>query len=310
MRYAIFALAGVLFAAGDPLWLTDADAGRIAAQKDLRKLDLSFSLIGDAGMEKIRALPNVTDLNLYAVEHITDVAIAYIREWKLRRLNLRGTDITDTSLQYLAGMTTLQSLDISYTQVTNNGMEYLAALRDLEELEAGGNKLTGVGLRVLKLLPKLRTVNLGGVQKRNSGFWLTTLTDLDYDALAGLAALRDLNLASVKVTDPGVARLKQVRSLDLSRTPVAGKGFENLTALEKLTLWQAKRVDDSAMPGLAKLPKLQNLDISETAVGDEGLKALAAAPAIRRIAARRSKITAAGVEAFRRAKPDCEVSWQ
>ena len=136
-------------------WVTDADLEPIAAIPTLRNLDLSMSLISDVGMEKLKNLENVQDLNLYAVEHITDVAVAYIRPWKkLERLNLRGTDITDTSLQYIGSLTSLRSLDVSYTQVTNNGMEFLAGLRNLEEFSVGGNKVTGAGLRVLKALPQ------------------------------------------------------------------------------------------------------------------------------------------------------------
>ena len=125
-------------------WVTDADLDSIARMPTLRTLDLSLSLVSDTGIEKLKNLENVEDLNLYVGEHITDVAIAYLRGWKkLQRLNLRGTDITDTSLQYLGGLTSLKSLDVSYTQVTNNGMEYLAGLRNLEEFSVGGNKVTG-----------------------------------------------------------------------------------------------------------------------------------------------------------------------
>src|SRR5262245_57393666 len=80
-------------------WLTDPDVEMIAGLKDLRKLDLSFSLITDAGMERLKLLDSVTDLNLFAVEKITDVGISYIRGWKkLERLNLHGTDVTDISM--------------------------------------------------------------------------------------------------------------------------------------------------------------------------------------------------------------------
>src|SRR5262245_40455055 len=77
-------------------WVSDADVEALAALKDLRKLDLSFSLITDAGMERLKPLNKVTDLNLFAVEKITDVGLSYIRDWKkLERLNLHGTDVTD-----------------------------------------------------------------------------------------------------------------------------------------------------------------------------------------------------------------------
>src|SRR5947209_3554318 len=176
-------------------WVGDADVERFAKLSHLRKLDLSFSLLTDGGIERLKPLTGVTDLNLYSVERITDVAIAYIREWKsLERLNLRGTDITDSTLQYLASFPALKSLDVSHTQITNNGMEYLPVLRNLEELRVGGNKITGAGLRWLRLLPHLRLLDLKGVQKRNSGLWSVSLTDLDMDMLGSFKQLEDLNL--------------------------------------------------------------------------------------------------------------------
>src|SRR5262249_6970399 len=174
----------------------------------------SFSLISDAGMEKLKALENVQDLNLYAVEHITDVAIAYIRPWKkLERLNLRGTDITDTSLQYIGGLTSLKSLDVSYTQVTNNGMEYLAGLRNLEGFSVGRNKVQRGALRDVKALLRLTLLNLNGAQKRSSGLWTVALTDLDLESIGGLKQLRGLDLGGMKFGDLGLPHLAAMSEL-------------------------------------------------------------------------------------------------
>ncbi len=271
-------------------WVTDADIEKLIAQPDLRRLDLSLSLITDAGMARLKPLDNVTDLNLFAVEHITDAAIASIRGWKkIERLNLRGTDITDTSLQYIGGMTSLRSLDVSGTQITNNGMEYLAGLRDLEELRIGGNKVTGSGLHVLKVLPRLKKLSLNGSQKRNSGTWAASLNDNDMDTIASLSGLQWLDLGGVKVTDLGAAKLKRLpalRALDLSRTRVSAAGLEGFENLERLSLWRAARIDDTAAAPLARMKRLATLDLSET------------------------KVTAEGAAAIAHANPSCKVIWK
>src|SRR5262245_21035650 len=195
-------------------WVGDADVERFAKLAHLRKLDLSFSLLTDAGMERLKPLTGVTELDLYSVERITDVAIAYIRGWKnLERLNLRGTDVTDTTLQYLTGLPALKSLDVSHTQVTNNGMEYLPSLRTLEELYVGGNKVTGAGLRWLKTLPKLRVLDLNGMQKRNSGIWSVSLTDFDLETIGGFRRLEELNLGGAQITDAGLRGLSALAGL-------------------------------------------------------------------------------------------------
>lgn len=301
---------------GATTWVTDNDLDAIVASPDLQKLDLSLSLITDAGVERLKPLENITDLNLFAVEHITDTAIAYIRDWrKLARLNLRGTDVTDTALEYIGQILSLRSLDISCTQVTNNGLEHLSSLAALEELVLGGNKITGAGLRILRHLPALRSLSLSGAQKRNSGTWMVSLTDLDLDAVAGLRSLESLDLAGVRITDAGLARLKpltHLTALNVSRTDVSAVGLEQLklSGLRRLSLHRAKRIDDAAAGILAGAGELALLDVSETVITDAGLARLAGLKNLRQLFLRGSRVTNAGVAAFRSANPSCQVSWE
>jgi hypothetical protein len=296
-------------------WVSDRDADRLAQLRQLRSLDLSFSLLTDAGMERIRTLRGVRDLNLYAVERITDTAIAYIRGWSdLERLNLRGTDITDTSLQYIGALPSLKALDISHTQVTNIGLEHLTSLGSLEELYAGGNKLTGAALRVLKPLANLRVLDLNGIQKRNSGLWSVSLTDFDMETLAGFPMLEKLSIAGATVGDPGIERLSRLQrllALDLSCTGVSGRGLDQISALpiELLTLWKAAAIDDSAAAALSRFSRVRVLDLSDTKISDATLRQIQPLP-LRRLYVGGTAVTAAGIQAFLSRHPDCEVSWQ
>src|SRR5262249_33673930 len=84
-------------------WATDADVERLASLKSLKRLDLSLTYVSDRGAERLKALDQLEDLNLFAAEFITDAALAFLRgNRQLKTLNLRGTDVTDTSLQYVA----------------------------------------------------------------------------------------------------------------------------------------------------------------------------------------------------------------
>jgi hypothetical protein len=76
-----------------------------------------------------------------------------------------------------------------------------------------------------------------------------------------------------------------------------------------LSLWNCKALDDSAAPALASLPKLRHLDLSYTSVGDETLKDLAALPDLKMVYLTDTKVTAAGVDAFRRQKPEIFVAY-
>jgi len=323
-------------------WATDADVERIAALKGLQKLDLSLTYVSDLGIERLKGFDRLEDLNLYAAEFITDAALAFLRGHRtLKTLNLRGTDVTDTSLAYIAELPALTSLDISFTQITDVGLEHLASLPQIEELYLGGNKISGVGLHVLKLLPKLRTLSFYGVQRRNAGWcWAPVVTDSELDTVALLSGLQDLNIGSgvtlgtprpddlgpadgeaecriaggSRVTDAGlakVARLKKLRHLDLSGaviTPSGLKALSSLPELQRLSLWNVASVDDSAAPYLETLGALTSLDLSNTSIGDATLARLAKMSALRRLYVSETRVTAAGLAAFRAQRPACVVS--
>src|SRR6266567_2242428 len=110
-------------------WVSDADMAKVAQLHHLRKLDLSHTKITGRGIEYLASLENVTDLNCYFAEYLTDDGIAHIRNWKrLERLNLRGTKVTSKIFDSLAKLTSLRSLDIAFTQVSDDGFEQLSAL--------------------------------------------------------------------------------------------------------------------------------------------------------------------------------------
>ena len=324
-------------------WATDADIERIAGIKSLRRLDLSLTYISDRGAERLKALGQLEELNLFAAEFITDAAMAFLRGNKqLTRLNLRGTDVTDTSLAYIGELSRLKSLDISFTQITDVGMEHLASLAQLEELNLGGNKISGVGLHVLKLLPKLRSLSFYGIQRRNAGWcWAPVVTDLELDTISLLGNLEELNVGygvalgtprpadlgpadgeaecriagGTRVTDLGVAKLaklKKLRRLDLSGSAVTSNGVKTLAALpalDRLSLWHAKGIDDSAAPHLEALGTLTSLDLSDTPVTDATLAQLAKLSSLRRLYVSETQVTPEGLAAFRSRHPACVVSW-
>ncbi|MBO0797680.1 MAG: hypothetical protein J2P31_02555, partial [Blastocatellia bacterium] len=84
-------------------WVTDSDMMRLVELPYLSHLDLSLTRITDRGLQKLKNAPGIVELNLYYAEQITDEGMAAVRGWKqLKRLNLRGTKITDTTLEHIA----------------------------------------------------------------------------------------------------------------------------------------------------------------------------------------------------------------
>ena len=297
-------------------WLADGDLDRIAGMQTLKRLDLSLTRVTDLGIERIRPLTGIEELNLYACEHISDTSLAHLRQWKnLRKLNLRGTDITDTGLAYIAAHKNLEVLDISVTQATDNGMEHLAELTKLRELNLGANKISALGLPILQLLPNLTTLRLSGQQMRNSGFWAVAVTDLDIDVVTQLTQLEHLDVAGRKLTDLGVkkiANLSRLRSLDLSRTEVTEGGIQalaDLPQLQTLHLAGAERINDAAAPYLAAMDSLTSLDLSSTKVSDGTLRVLLKSHKLRELYLNGTEVTERGVKAFRSECQDSRVHW-
>ena len=319
-------------------WASNNDIERVVEIKTLKRLDLSFTYVSDAGIELLQQLPQLEELTLDATEAITDAAASYLRANKrLRKLVLRGTDITDVGMPYLAALTGLKSLDLSHTMVGDVGLESLPALSELEELNLGGTRITGINLNFLKLLPKLKKLSFNGIQRRNAGAcWTPLITDLDLDTISLLSGLEDLNLGvgvslgktgvavgagnchvtgGIQLTDLGVAklaRLTKLRRLDISGakiTPAGLKVLRSLPQLERLSVWNCQALDDSAAPELASVPKLAFLDLSYTAAGDETLKSLAGLSNLKLLYLTDTKVTPAAVEAFRKHRPASFVSW-
>jgi Leucine-rich repeat (LRR) protein len=297
-------------------WIGDTDLDRIGRLKDLRSLELSFVRVTDRGIERLRDLPNIDRLNLHSAEHITDFALTYLRGWKnLRWLDLGGTDITDIGVELLSDFKSLESLDISGTQATDNGIEFLAALPRLRELKIGGNVMTAGALMALRVLPNLVSLDLSGVQRRNSGSWQVSITDLDLELFSTFDRLETLNLRGRKITDLGtrhLARMKNLRSLNLSETAVTSEGLENISTLadlRKLELVELKGVGDTAIPHLLRMKRLEQIDLTGTSVSDKGLEQLAAAPNLRRLFVGASKASREGVELFLKERPQTQVSW-
>ena len=112
-------------------WVYDSQLIDLAKLPHLEKLDLSHTRISDEGMIYLRSAPEITDLNLYYAEQITDQGMSAIKDWKhLKRLNLRGTRISDGTLEIVSHLPQLEALDIANTPVTDNGLDSLITLID------------------------------------------------------------------------------------------------------------------------------------------------------------------------------------
>jgi Leucine-rich repeat (LRR) protein len=241
-------------------WITDSDMPALASLPDLKRLDLSLTRISDRGLRALKTAPAIEDLNLYFAEQVGDEGAAILRNWKrLKRLNLRGAKITDSTLEVLAGIATIEWLDIGWAQVTDTGLDHLSSLANLRSLTMGGNKLTDNALQFLRQMPQIEYLDIGGTQRTDSGLWTLLLTDAGVQAIATVTELRELRLAGTNITGRGIATLK------------------SLPKLERLNLQGCKKLRDDAAGALAEFKQLQVLDLKETGLSEQAAASIRAA---------------------------------
>lgn len=235
-------------------WATDSDMPLLARMQELKRLDLSLTRISDRGLRALKTATAIEELNLSFAEQITDEGAATVRGWtRLRRLYLKGTKITDTTLEFLSGVPALEWLDIGWAQITDTGLGHLVSLTNLRHLAMGGNKLTDTSLEFLRQMPQIEYLDLGGMQRTDSGLWSLQLTDSGMQAIATVTELRDLRLAGTAVTGRGLELLKPL-----------GK-------LERLNLQGCRRLRDDAAVVLAGFKQLQVLDVKDSSLGAEAV---------------------------------------
>jgi WD40 repeat protein len=189
-------------------------------------------------------------------------------------LPLKGED-----LKGLSNLTQLNSLCISLVDTT--GLQEFGRLKELHTLSLTLNspyKRIDSDAALALLVPFWRGQRLHNL---TLSLYDTHVTEAGLKELAGLPELRlTLGLSQNRLERAGyraLARVEQVRSLDLNFTDVTDvdlKELAGLSQLEELTLLKTQ-VSDAGMPELARFKRLRHLNLAATNVTDAGVAALA-----------------------------------
>lgn len=255
-------------------FVTDTDLRRLAKFSALTHLDLSLTRITDQGMQEMRNLPGIVDLNLRFAEYVTDEGLAAIKNWKkLKRLDVHGTKVSDTTLQHISGITSIESLNIGSAMITDVGLENLASLTNLKELTMGGNELGDAGMQALRQLPGLTYLDLSGRQGTDSNVWTISMSDKGLDAVMTLKNLRELRFGCTSI-GIGVEGTRLATVSAMGVTTLWLERLKTLPNLQKLTVQGCDRLDDQSVAVLAAFPMLRAVDLKGTAITEKGLTAL------------------------------------
>jgi hypothetical protein len=258
-------------------WVTDTDLRRLNRFPSLNYIDLSLTHITDQGMQELKSLRGIVELNLYFAEYVTDEGLAAIKEWKkLKKLNIHGTKISDTTLEHISGIASLESVNVGSAMLTDVGLERLTTLPNLKELTMGGNELGDAGLQALRQIPTLTYLDLSGRQGTDSNVWAIAMSDVGLEAVLTLKNLRELRFGCTSI-GVGIEGAKFADVSAMSVTPNWLERMKSLSKLEKLKLQGCNRIGDDAIRTLIAMPNLREVDLKGTAVTEKGIAALRAA---------------------------------
>jgi Leucine-rich repeat (LRR) protein len=190
--------------------------------------------------------------------------MAAIRDWKqLKRLNVRGTRISDGTLETVSHLTQLETLDIANTPVTDNGLDYLITLTNLRELSLGRRRQSDNVVELLRLLPTLTYLDLSGPSSADR-------PDTVYRTAGEVGTMREDLVRAI-------AELKSLRVIKLGYSNISADGLRMLSGLdkvEKLGLEACAKIDDTSLATLAGWKSLKYLDLQESRFTDRGLEGL------------------------------------
>jgi len=231
--------------------LNDEMAKQLAGLKNLTTLALTNSVINDPTVEMIaKSFPKLTDLDLSS-----------------------NTNLTNSILRVICGMSQLQRLTLVQDRFNDLGTSHLSKLGNLRSLDLRGNMEAGdMTMEVIAALPKLTSL------KHRS----TAVTDVGMEYLARSKSLDSLlmqDFAVTNLTGQHLAKLDKLTQLEVFRCQ--GFGPDGVLALKgmkltRLTLRDLPMVDDQAMEVFADLPELKRLYLHEIpSITDNGFKHLA-----------------------------------
>lgn len=240
--------------------LDDDSLHDVSALHDLRALHLDHSRTTGRGLRWLSHL-NTYYLSARFTDFSDEGASALAKMKLLEVVDLSTTDVTDSSISYLAELPSLKSLAVWENPITSKAGDSLRHIESLRELHLGGTRFGDEGIERICDLPELAILRLER----------TPVTDRSLRLLVGASRLTELSVSDTAITDAGIESLADfstLRVLTLANTAVTGHSLmfiQRLSALEKLDLANTD-IGDQAVAVLAQMPTLTTLILTGTRV--------------------------------------------
>jgi hypothetical protein len=275
-----------------------------------------------AGMAQLYKLPHLKMLNTRRGIAIPRGFVAGLAgRTGIHSLPLPQAAVTDDEMAIIGAFTDLEYLQVDGSNVTDQGFAHVANLKKLTVLDMPGVRITDlapvadlVQLDLLGLAPDRATParsvpEPGGPSSLEPLRRLTKVTQLtlgptrledrELAVVAGLPKLINLQIGARGITEAGLARLAESRSLTcigLTDSSIADLRPLSPRLHAIATLWmENSHLTDAGIEPLSNATRLTDLAITGSRMTDAGLDHLASLTSLWRLRLDRSAITDAGL---------------
>jgi len=285
----------------------DGYQGRIPANPDqtvmpqlsgltgLKELSIFLVNVSGKGLWHLDRLDSLRVLQIYYTNQSLDAGLPHLAKLKsLESLDLDG-GCSDTGLQGLAGATRLKTLVLGVKGIEGPGLMHLEKLPALRSLTLVGQEFSDKRLGYIRNLTSLTHLHFFNSQ----GDW--EVSDAGLAHLSGLTALEELQFTNVKgITDAGLVHLKplgSLKKLDMERAQITDVGLARLGEMKSLeSLRLGGDITDRGLASLAKSLKLKKLHVGGTQITDEGIRHLATIPSLEHLFLTAPAVTDGGMD--------------
>lgn len=316
--------------------ITGSGLEAIAGAPKLRMLSLQESPVTDDAMKHLSGLLALESLHINGPK-MDGTGLAHLRALpKLKELNLNASTLSEAGGQALSMLTNLEKLRGGTGDFKGDGLTFtrhLASLVNLRELSFGDTApITDACLEPLKGLTQLERINfnnslISGVgvihlkasaaTLKNISLWYRCpVTDEALEVIASTLP----NLEYLGIGYGGICGVDGLRSLAKlgklqhlvwsSKTPLAPADyalFANLPQMDRLGMVDSKGFDEAGLVQLAANKKIKELNLEGTNLTDVGLNHLKAMKSLQSLIVKRTQVSAPGLAAFSKARPEVKV---
>lgn len=164
--------------------VTDDWLKRLSDVKTLRKLDLANCAIKGEGLRHIAGLSALRELNLTltpvndeALRHLAGLS-------ELRVLGLASTQCTGTGFSHLGGLSKLESVNFHFTPLNDAGLKAISGVPIAGRFWFAHTRFTDAGAVALASMKGVKRCGIGSADKASSGAAVAHLAGLPIEDLA------------------------------------------------------------------------------------------------------------------------------